>query len=216
MKFYKKEKEVIEEIINHINKVQQCLETAIRSVQAYLEGDIKEAKLLAREARELESEADLIEYGMRDKLYLGAYLPSLREGIYKLVESVDRVANAAEACCDFFLNQRPMIPETLNSQFLEVAQQSMGIIEPLKNSVLGFLEGKLSIEEVREQSTRVGLKESEVDKLEWDLTKAIFISPLGFSQKIHLKLCLETIVEISDRAEDAADQLALVSLKSRV
>ena len=215
MQFYKKEKEVIEEVIKHIDKVEQCLQAATKTVRAYLKDDIKEAKLLAREARELESQADLIEYGMRDKLYLGAYMPLIREDIYKLVESVDRVANAAEACCDFFLNQRPMIPETLNSQFLDVAEKSMGIVEPLKESVLGFLKGKFSMEAVREYGTKVGLAESAVDKMEWDLTKGIFTSSLEFSQKIHLKMCLETIVEISDRAEDAADQLALASLKSK-
>jgi uncharacterized protein Yka (UPF0111/DUF47 family) len=31
---------------------------------------------------------------------------------------------------------------------------------------------------------------------------------------MHLRLCLDTIVEVSDRAEDAADQLELVTLKS--
>jgi uncharacterized protein Yka (UPF0111/DUF47 family) len=36
---------------------------------------------------------------------------------------------------------------------------------------------------------------------------------IWFSHKIHLRLCLDTIVEVSDRAEDMADQLALPILK---
>ncbi len=58
--------------------------------------------------------------------------------------------------------------------------------------------------------------ESDVDKSEWDLTKAIFISSLDYSHKIHLRHCLDTIVEVSDRAEDAADQLELTFLKKMV
>jgi uncharacterized protein Yka (UPF0111/DUF47 family) len=55
-----------------------------------------------------------------------------------------------------------------------------------------------------------------VDKVEWDLTREIFTSSLDWGHKVHLRLCLHTIVEISDRAEDAADQLELAVIKSRV
>jgi len=144
-------------------------------------------------------------------------LPRVREDIYKLVESLDKVANAGEACCDFFSNQRPSIPEELKPQFVAISQESLGIITPLKMAVLCFLKGECKSDVVRGHTMEVGLQESVVDKSEWDLTKAIFVSPsLDFSHKIHLKLCLNTITEISDRAEDAADQVELVSLKTMV
>ena len=56
-------------------------------------------------ADNIESNADLVRYDLRDKLYSGAYLPLLQEDIYKLIESIDKVANAGEACCDFFLDK---------------------------------------------------------------------------------------------------------------
>ena len=59
----------------------------------------------------IETQADLIRHEIRNKLYYGAYMPLLREDIYKLVECIDMVANSAEKCCDFFLNQRPVIPD---------------------------------------------------------------------------------------------------------
>ena len=49
-----------------------------------------------------------------------------------------------------------------------------------------------------------------------DLTKEIFNSELDFAHQNHLKLCLDSIVEVSDRAEDAGDQLELATLKSMV
>jgi len=70
---------------------------------------------------------------------------------------------------------------------------------------------------VRERTKDVGMQESRVDKLEWDLTKEIFISTsLDFAHKHHLRNCLDAIVEVSDRAEDACDQLELATLKSMV
>jgi uncharacterized protein Yka (UPF0111/DUF47 family) len=67
---------------------------------------------------------------------------------------------------------------------------------------------------VRELARAVGAIESKVDKIEWQLTKEIFTSSLEHSRMLHLRLCLDDIVEISDRAEDAADRLELVTLKS--
>ena len=83
-------------------------------------------------------------------------------------------------------------------------------------AVLCFFRGECKIDVVREYTREVGVVESNVDKLEWDLTKAIFIYQLDYGQKIHLKLCLGSVVEISDRAEGAADQLELATLKSMV
>jgi len=211
---FKKEKEVIGMIIKYLDVAEECLLSAEKAIKSYINDNIKDAKVLARKTRELESEADSIRYEIRDKLYSGAYLPLLREDIYKLVESIDKVANAGEACCDFFLNQRPVIPGDLKPPFWEATQKSLDTSIPLKTAVLCFLKGECPIEVARQHAKEVGLHESEVDKLEWDLTKAIFISYQDYSHKLHLKHCLDVIVEVSDRAEDAADHLALTILKS--
>ena len=69
---------------------------------------------------------------------------------------------------------------------------------------------------MREHTREIGLQESSVDKLEWDLTKVIFTSSQDFAHQLHLKECLNHIVEVSDRAEDAGEQLELATLKSMV
>jgi len=214
--FFKKEKEVIELILKHLELVEDSLKTGIRTIEFYLDDNISEAKVLGRKVRSEESEADIVRYNIRDKLYSGAYLPLLREDIYKLIESIDKVVNAGEACCDFFLNQRPVIPDELKPAFVEVVRESLGIIDNLKLAVLCYFKGECKIETVREHTKEIGMQESRVDKFEWDLTKAILTSPMDLAHKLHLRLCLESIVEISDRAEDAGDQLELATLKSMV
>ena len=216
MLLFKKEKEVIGLILKHLDMVEECLQSGIKAIEFYLEDNITEAKVWARKSRSCESEADLIRYGIRDKLYSGAYLPLLREDIYKLIESIDKVGNAGEACSDFFLNQRPVIHDEMKAHFRVVVQDSLGVIEPLKLAVLCYFKGECKIEVVREHTKDIGMQESRVDKLEWDLTKEIFTSALDFAHKHHLKNCLDAIVEVSDRAEDAGDQLELATLKSMV
>ena len=214
MMLFKKEKEVIDLIEQHAAKMEACLSTAIETLLAYLDDDIAKAKTLARTTDALESEADLIRLQIRDRLYSGAYMPVLREDIYKLVESLDRVANAAEKCCDTFLNQRPEIPNELKSLYADIVRTSLGIGEPLKNAVLCYLRGICPVEVSREHAKEVGLAESNVDSMEWDLTKKIFSSKLSYGHKVHLRRCLDNIASVSDRAEDSADQLELVTLKT--
>ncbi len=214
MMLFKKEKEVIDLIEQHAAKMEACLSTAIETLLAYLDDDIAKAKTLARKTDALESDADLIRLQIRDRLYSGAYMPVLREDIYKLVESIDRVANAAEKCCDTFLNQRPEIPTKLRSLYADIIRVSLGIGEPLKNAVLCYLRGICPVEVSREHAKEVGLAESNVDSMEWDLTKRIFSSQLTYGHKVHLRRCLDNIASVSDRAEDSADQLELVSLKT--
>jgi len=213
---FKKEKEVIDLVIKHLDKVEESLATALKCVETYLSGNIPEAKVLALKVDNLETQADFIRYNIRDRLYLGAYLPMVREDIYSLVERMDKVDDAAEACCDFFLDQRPEIPQDMKDQFLSVARESFSIMVPLKEGLLTYFEGEGDIDIIREKAKQVGVKESDVDKIEWDLTRHIFTSSLDYGHKIHLRLCLDTIVEISDRAEDAADQLEMATMKSRV
>ncbi len=211
---FKKEKEVIDLIEQHASKMEACLSTAIETLLTFLDDDIAKAKTLARRTDALESEADLIRLKIRDRLYSGAYMPVLREDVYKLVESLDRVANAAEKCCDTFLNQRPEIPKELKSLYADIVRTSLGIGEPLKNAVLCYLRGICPVEVSREHAKEVGLAESNVDSMEWDLTKKIFSSKLSYGHKVHLRRCLDNIASVSDRAEDSADQLELVTLKT--
>ena len=216
MPLFKKEKAVDQLILKHLNLVADCVQASLKAEELYLQDDISQAKVHARSSRSLESEADLVRHDIRDKLYSGAYLPLLREDIYKLVESIDKVANAAEACCDFFLNQRPVFSEEMKPLFLAVTRESLGIIGSLKLAVLCYFKGDCKIETVRDHTREIGIQESRVDKLEWDLTKELFNCQLDFAHQLHLKLCLDSIVEVSDRAEDAGDQLELATLKAMV
>lgn len=72
------------------------------------------------------------------------------------------------------------------------------------------------IEVSRQHAREVGVIESQVDSLGWDLTKKIFTADLKRSHKLHLKICVEHIVDVTDKAEWAADHLEIVALKAMI
>ncbi|MBW2339494.1 MAG: DUF47 domain-containing protein [Deltaproteobacteria bacterium] len=209
---YKKEKAVNELILKHLGSMDDCLKLAFNTVKEYLSGNIEEAKLLALKVDSSETKTDEVLREIMSKLYSGAYLPSLRSDILHLAQDLDSLANAAEACCDFFLDQRPDIPEEMRHKFLGIMEKSVSSCIPLREGVALFFKDD-DIKTIREKAREVGIRESDVDKEEWDITRDIFKTNLDYGHKIHLRLCVESIVEISDRAEDASDQLQLIIIK---
>jgi predicted phosphate transport protein (TIGR00153 family) len=211
--FYRKEKQVNELILKHLEEVDNCLKTALKAIDKYLSSNIEEAKSLAIKVDQIETETDSVRREIIGKLYSGAYLPSLRSDILHLVEHMDKIADGAEACCDFFLDQRPEIPQEMKSKFFKIMERSISTFVPLKEAIDSFFSDTFDVETIRERTKEVGMIESVVDKEEWDITRDIFKTKLECGHKLHLKLCLESVVGISDRAEDAADELEIIIIK---
>jgi uncharacterized protein len=214
--FYKKEKEVNELFLKHLQKVDECLKTSLLAVENYLNGKIDEAKGLAKKVDSIETEADFIRHEIIGKMYSGAYLPLLREDILHLLEQLDKIADGAESCCDFFLDQRPEIPDDLKPRFLSAMQTSVSSFAFLKDAVISFFSEKDETESIREMLKKVGIIESDVDKQEWDITRDIFKTNLDYGHKVHLRHCIQRVVEISDRVEDTADQLEITIIKGGI
>lgn len=214
--FYKKEKEVNGLFLKHLEKVDECLKTSLLTVEEYLNDEIDEAKGLAKKVDSIETEADFIRHEIIGKMYSGAYLPLLREDILHLLEQLDKIADGAESCCDFFLDQRPEIPDDLKPRFLTAMKVSVSSFTFLKDSVISFFSEKNETENIREMLRKVGIIESDVDKLEWDITRDIFKTNLDYGHKVHLRHCIQRIVEISDRGEDTADQLEITIIKGGI
>jgi predicted phosphate transport protein (TIGR00153 family) len=209
---FRKEKEINELILKHLDSVWSCLQLALSTVKEYLDDHINEAKALALKVDRTETEADTILREIMSKLYSGAYLPSLRSDIFHLGQHMDGIANAAEACCDVFLDQRPDIPQEMRPHFWRIMEGSISCCTPLMEATRSFLKGE-DPGIIQENARKVGIMESEVDKEEWDLTRDIFKTDLECGHKIHLKQCLDKITTISDRAEDTSDQLQLIIIK---
>ena len=171
---FKKEKKVIRLINRYLKEVGKCLDIAQEAIRHYINGEIDKAKPLAKQTRLAESGVDDLRHEIRDQLYSGAYMPLLREDIYRLVESIDKVANASEAACDFFLNQRPRIPKEMHDDFLTIAQTSLSIFIPLKEAISVFINGEKANGLLREHTKAVCTQESEVDR-RYDQRRVLFI-----------------------------------------
>lgn len=216
MLIFKKEKQVVSLAREHRENTTSCVRGAVVTVRAYLAGQMDEAKRAAAEVDADETRADSRRREIGDLLYSGAYLPAFREDIYQIINAVDEVANAAESCCDFFVDQCPDIPAELSADYVATVDGCLATFMELRTALKIFFKPKGKTGPLREHAQEVGKLESLVDDKESALTAQIFRSSLEIGQKLHLRQAVVHIVRISDRIEDACDQVELVSMKALV
>ncbi len=216
MLIFKKEKAVIELVLQHIDTTHQCVDSTIEGLKTYLEGELRTGNSAPSQVNHLEAEADSLLREIRDILYDGAYLPQIRGDIYRLMSTVDSVANKAEDCFDFFHYQAPKIPKDFGAGYDMILDLTSECFQSLKKALNAYFGPKDKLEKVRKHSKRVSELESRIDELEREMTARIFQSDLPKADKLHMRGCLHKVTSISDATEDAADQLGLVSLKSIV
>jgi predicted phosphate transport protein (TIGR00153 family) len=209
-----REKEVRTIVLQHLDKVGECVARTREVLDDYLEGRLEAAKAGAINVDHLETDADRMRRTVNDLLYRGAFLPIFRSDIHNFVERLDMVADAAETACDFLLGQRPQIPAEAAEPLQQIMRHTLEAYAALHEAVTNFFSAA-NERVIRERLTVVGVTESTIDDIEWKLTRQIFTAPLGLAEKIHLNQFLETLTEISDQTEDAGDYLdiLLIGLK---
>ena len=216
MLIFKKEKAARKLALEHFVKTRECLASAFAVMEHYMTGDIESAKQFAKEVIKLESDADLLKHQLRDVLFSGAFLPNIRSDVYRLVDSVDKVADMGETSSHFVVYQRPVIPGNFNDDLTEICKLCLSCYEELQDGLKCFFKPKGEIELLREHTSKVGDLETAVDNLHSDFTRKIIESSMGMGEKLHLCQLLKYITRIADRTEDAADELQFAAMKAMI
>ena len=204
-----REKEVRALLLQHLDKVGECVARTCDVLHDYLAGRLDGAKAGAINVDHLETEADQMRRSVNDLLYRGAFLPIFRSDIHDFVERMDMIADTAETTCDFLLGQRPEIPGEYGDSLKQILALTQDAYAALHDAVTTFFSSP-DEKIIRERLTTVGMTESTIDDVEWKLTRQIFTSNLSLANKIHLNQFIETLTEISDQIEDTGDRLEIL------
>lgn len=214
MDIFKKEKQVTKLAIRHVEKVGECVDAAAEALKNCVAGNVPGSASSRGRVNELESEADTLLREIRDVLYGGAYLPLIRGDIYKLLSAIDDVANKSEDAVDFCNLESPRIDDEYAPELIAIIGLTAGSYKELKKALKTFFKPKGDMDELRGHTRKVSELESLIDSNARVLTAQLFNSSAPLADKLHLQMFVSEITRISDVIEDAADELALVSLKS--
>ncbi len=216
MLIFKKEKNVRKLVQKHANAAQDCLNATVPLLEVYLSGDKEEFEKQVEAAHEAENVADELQWEIGEALADGAFLPTIRSDVYRLVESVDKLAGRGEDVAIFLANQMPSIPADFQAELLEILTLNVACAEELHGALDSYFKPKGKLSELHEHTKGVGKLESKIDKRQSRLTQSLFASELDLAHKLHLVQLLGVFCDISNAAEDVADELAFAAMRSVV
>ncbi|MEJ2255783.1 MAG: DUF47 family protein [Woeseiaceae bacterium] len=214
MQIFTKEKRVVELALGHLDKADESLQIMIPAIRDYAGGQRDHLDDARAAVDELETAADSVLREIRDLLYSGAYLPTIRGDLYRLLAAVDKVANRVEDCLDFVAYQRPARVDRFSAEIGGILDLTAQCFESLRIAIEIYFNPDGEMDQLRTRTIKVSKLESAIDRRQRDLTTAIFTSELSLAEKLHLADLLLHLVRISDQGKSAASELELLSLKS--
>jgi len=207
---WKKSKEVQALVLEHLAQVRRTIDAFLGSASCYLaRGDVDEADRLALETHRAEGVADDVRREVEKKLISGALLATSRRQVLEIIERVDTLANAAEGALDYLLTQRVEIPTEIVGRLIEILDATAEVFENVECGIRALFEGDR--DETVACTERIDAGEGRIDRMERLATQEFFRMDLELAHKRHVHGFIDQLVKISDRAEDLADRVAMIT-----
>ncbi len=208
-----KESDVFKAIDDHLRVVEESLVAFKALMNAYLSGDLENAKAFEREVGALESKADGLRRSIETMLYEGAFLPANRGDYVRLSELVDQVADAAESAAHTLILAKPKVSDELKGEILRLVNSTVETYRLLMEAVNAL---NIDVDKALELSKAVEDAEEAADAVEYDVKGKLFESETVTTYaKVIWNQVLTKVGDIADRAEDASDQVMLMAIKRR-
>lgn len=198
-------------IKKHIEEVGAAVEASKKALFAYLDGDWKKFRRMAKLTDSKESDADAVRREAEDALSAGGYISVYREDFSILLDLIDDMADDAEGIADFLLIETPKVPPQWGGVLKQIAEKTSEGFFAFRKCFLLLYE---DMEKTYSATKEVRNAEREIDILQDDLLHRIFQSDLSLAEKVHLRELVLKSGEISNSAENASDKVRGLTLKT--
>ena len=181
-------------------------------IKAYLEKDMDSFKRHLQKVDALENNADKLQRAIENEMITHSILPQHRAEVCALIDELDEIIDALKSSLNEINIEMPVIPSTLNKNFISLTETSINAAEELIPAARAYFKAPYT---VREKLLKVYYFESETDKLSLSTKKIIFqeMNELDLAHKAHLRYIIHHIENISDLAQKAADLLSGMAIK---
>lgn len=200
----------IEEYLDHTSEVAMLFREAMKD---YLEGRDEEFEGRRRQVTDLEKHADEIRLEVERQLYLETLIPESRGDVLGILENTDEVITDAKETLMLLSVQRPDIPESMRSDYRELAEYGCQAVQELVSGIRAFFRTAAS---VRDYVHKVVFWEREADTVGDRLKRKIFSSDLDLAQKMHLGDFVVHVDALADDAEDVSERISISAIKRSV
>ena len=211
MFFWKKERQVEEDIEQYLQETERCIEAFGQAMAVYLqEGVSAQFELLMEKTRQHESAADDKRRDIELAMYSKALIPESRGDILGMLEALDLVPNKSEDVLHLIWMQVTVVPKQFIGEIENVIRINIETHAELCKTVRSLFS---DVKRVHELAGNVDAMEGKSDQAEKQLIRSIFRSDIDKADKILFMGLVRSIGSISDRSENAADRLSNIAVK---
>jgi hypothetical protein len=210
--FTRTTKNLIIKIDEFFDNIELGLLVFREGIKAYIEKDMEAFKRHLRKVETLEGNADRLQREIENNMITHSILPQHREEVTRLIDELDEILDGIKSSLNEIEIEIPEIPDSLNKDFLSLAETSANAAEELIPAVRAYFKAPYT---VREKLIKVYYFESETDKISFNMKKRIFhdMKEIDLAHKAHLRYIIHHIERISDLAQHAADLLSAMAIK---
>lgn len=211
---FKKEKNnevhaVIMEQINDVESCMRCFENFLRAACS-AKTDAETVQMLCDDVCKKEYAADVSLRKMIDSLVGTSFLPSSRENLIAIATSCDKVANKCEYVALKALNQHFRFPEEYADALLRIITITHKQFDLLEESISQLFSKFGSLLKDHSILDEIRSLETDVDNIEDDLYKKIFLMDMDLAHQMQLAAYVESLCDLSDIIEDIADKIQVI------
>lgn len=208
-------KSPLAQLIDHMNKVRECIELLGDSLIKYYKGDFKNFDKVAKKVSELEHEADLIKANIRNHLPSSLFLPVDKGKFLWALREEDAILDHAENLAEMLDMRHTKVPKKLQNLFIEhtkLVVETVRAMEKAVENIRDLVETafvKHEREQTKEYLHKVHELEYKADQKRYELAKGIYSleKKLDPMDTYHLLKIADWVDDIADHAENVADWL---------
>lgn len=209
-------KELEIEITEYLDLVNRGSLTFKRDLNRYIKKNFQLFEESLTDIKEIENNADEHQKDIKYKLYKYMLIPESRADVLGIIEEIDTITDLAKEVIYEISIEKPLIPEELESDFLELVENSTEAVDMLVKAVRAFFE---EISQVNDYVNKVHFFEHQADKNEERLKRKIFsekYEEIEIARKIQLRYFIEEIAALSDQAESVSEDVSVAAIKRRI
>lgn len=204
------------EIAEYLDLVSQGALTFKRDLKRYVRKEFEIFEEALIDIKEIENNADDHQKNIKYKLYKYMLIPDSRADVLNIVEEIDTITDLAKEVIYEISIEKPKIPVNLESDFLELVENSAKAVDMLVKAVRAFFQ---EISQVNNYVNKVHFFEHQVDKNEERIKRKIFseeCQEIEIAYKMQLRYFIEEIAALSDQAEMVSEDISVAAIKRKI
>lgn len=218
----RREKQALELLVRNSEKVRVAVMRTGEMMKAFFnERNLKKAEDVGKEVSRLETEADAGRREFMEVLHGGAFLPAMRGDLARLAESLDTVADVAEATMRELLQRKRLMDaisaaEERDGRVRELWGRMSKMVDVTEETIKVLCDAIKAIgtdlTAAAEKAKEVDRLEHEVDVIEQELLRETYALEDSFDPVSVLQLdkVIRKYENITDRAEDVSDVISIL------